>query len=636
MSVVDEVKQRIDIVELIGSRVRLQKAGQNYKALCPFHSEKTPSFVVFPETQTWHCFGACNTGGDVFTFVMKHEGLEFADALRLLADRAGILLEPLDEEGRARRELVEQLRAVNTEAARFYQRVLLATETGAPAREYLKRRGLTKETVQTFQIGYAPDAWYDCEQALTEAGYSQDLLIEAGLLVRNERGNVYDRFRDRIMFPIRDPRGHVVGFAGRVLGSGEPKYLNTPQTPLFDKGRLLYGLDLARQAIRETGTAIVVEGYMDVIVPHQEGVRNLVAVMGTALTEDHIALLRPVAERLIFALDPDAAGVRATERGVEVAQEAMPHETVPVPTATGLIKYESRLRADIRVLTLPDGLDPDELVLRDRARWDQLVAEAKPVVEHLIALAMADADLSSARGKREVVEKVLPVIDALGSPLERQHYMQLLARSVRVDERTLVEEARRLRGGVRRRTGGVEAAESRTKAASRELPMDLESRAVALLVRYPSLGAEALETTGIPADALIEALSDARHRLICRALWGLLPELDDDEEAVALVRERLDTEVRAHVESLHSRLQGGPPLSPEMVREDLTKSTIRLRERYLSQRMRELEFLLLDATASSELERVAQISDLIDRGRTELRLLHQRAHELSLIGSSRR
>jgi len=636
MSVVDEVKQRIDIVDLIGSRVRLQKAGQNYKGLCPFHSEKTPSFVVFPETQTWHCFGACNTGGDAYTFVMQMEGVEFADALRLLADRAGVILEPLDEEGQAKRELADRLREVNTDAARFFQRTLLASDAGKPALAYVRRRGLTDATLQAFQVGYAPDDWHACEQALLGAGYDQDLLLEAGLLVRHERGNVYDRFRDRVMFPIRDPRGHVVGFAGRVLGDGEPKYLNTPQTPLFDKGRLLYGFDLARQAIRETGTAIVVEGYMDVIAPYQEGVRNLVAVMGTALTEDHVALLRPIAERLIFALDPDAAGIRATERGVGVAQDAMPRETVPVPTASGLVRYESRLKADIRVLTLPDGLDPDELVLRDRERWDRLVAEAKPVVEHLIGLAVAEADISTARGKRDVVDKVLPVINNLGSPLERQHYTQFLARAIRIDERALAEEARRLRGSTRQRAEGPMDATATTRAGVQDAPMDLESRAVALLVRYPRLGAEALEHAGVSAEALGESLGDARHRLIWQAVRELLPTLEPEEDALERVQARLDSSVAAHVESLHSRLQGGPPLSPEMVREDLIKSTIRLRERSLSRTMRELQFLLDDATESGELEGVAHISGLINRGRTELRLLHQRAHELSLIGSSRR
>ncbi len=636
MSVVDEVKQRIDIVDLIGSRVRLQKAGQNFKGLCPFHSEKTPSFVVFPETQTWHCFGACNTGGDAYTFVMQAEGVEFADALRLLADRAGVILEPLDEEGQAKRELADRLREVNTDAARFFQRTLLASDAGKPALAYVRRRGLTDATLQAFQIGYAPDDWHACEQALLGAGYDQDLLLEAGLLVRNDRGNVYDRFRDRVMFPIRDPRGHVVGFAGRVLGDGEPKYLNTGQTPLFDKGRLLYGFDLARQAIRETGTAIVVEGYMDVIAPYQEGVRNLVAVMGTALTEDHVALLRPIAERLIFALDPDAAGIRATERGVGVAQDAMPRETVPVPTASGLVRYESRLKADIRVLALPDGLDPDELVLRDRERWDRLVTEAKPVVEHLIGLAVAEADISTARGKRDVVDKVLPVINNLGSPLERQHYTQFLARAIRIDERALAEEARRLRGSTRQRAEGPMDATARARAGGQDAPMDLESRAVALLVRYPRLGAEALEHAGVSAEALGESLGDARHRLVWQAVCELLPTLEPEEDALERVQARLDSSVAAHVESLHSRLQGGPPLSPEMVREDLIKSTIRLRERSLSRTMRELRFLLDDAAASGELEGVAHISGLINRGRTELRLLHQRAHELSLIGSSRR
>ena len=361
MSVVDEVRQRTDIVDLVGSYVQLQRAGRNYKGLCPFHTEKTPSFIVFPESQRWHCFGACSTGGDVFNFVMRRENMDFGEALRLLAERAGVALEPLTVEAIEHREERDRLREINAAAALHYHRLLMESPAGEAAREYLARRGVTRETMVTFQLGYAPDEWRSAEGALAPV-YGHEDLLTAGIISRSERGGHYDRFRNRLMFPIRDPQGHVIGFGGRVLDDSVPKYLNSPDTPLFDKGAVLYGLDLAREEIRETGTVVVVEGYMDVVVPYQSGVRNLVACLGTALTEAHIGLCGALV--LILALDPDEAGLRATERGIETAQQALDRRTVPVLTPAGAVRYESRLDAEVRVLVLPDGLTPTNWCFR--------------------------------------------------------------------------------------------------------------------------------------------------------------------------------------------------------------------------------------------------------------------------------
>ncbi|OGO05186.1 MAG: DNA primase, partial [Chloroflexi bacterium RBG_13_56_8] len=295
MSIVDEIKSRLDIVEFIGGYVPLQKAGRNYKGLCPFHTEKTPSFIVFPESDRWHCFGACSTGGDIFTFVMRQENMEFPQALRFLAERAGVELRPLDSAALERQDEVDRLRAANAAAAQYYHRMLMDDPQGEAARRYLTERGVTRETMSAFQLGYAPDEWHALEQYLERVGIASRDVLAAGLTTEGEDGNVYDRFRGRLMFPIRDPQGYVVGFGGRVLDEDSlPKYLNSPQTALFDKSSVVYGIDLARHSIRESGTAIVVEGYMDVVIPHQCGVTNTVACLGTALTESQIGMLKHI------------------------------------------------------------------------------------------------------------------------------------------------------------------------------------------------------------------------------------------------------------------------------------------------------------------------------------------------------
>ena len=290
MSVTDEIKSRIDIVNYVQRHVpALKKAGRNHKACCPFHNEKTPSFVVNPERQSWHCFGACAEGGDLFTFAQKLHGWDFKEALRELANEAGVQLEPQTPEQRTRSDRQERLRGMLSDAAEFYQREL-HRETGAFAYDYLRaNRGISPETAQVFQLGYAPDSWDYMLKSLRNLGYSDDDIVEAGMAVRNDSGRVYDRFRNRLMFPIRDERGRTVGFGGRALSSDEvAKYINSPQSPLFDKSRLLYGLDMGRSAIRESGTAVIVEGYMDVIQAHQAGYLNVVAQMGTAMTEPQV------------------------------------------------------------------------------------------------------------------------------------------------------------------------------------------------------------------------------------------------------------------------------------------------------------------------------------------------------------
>jgi len=330
---VEDVKQRLNIVEVISAYVPLKKAGRNYKGLCPFHNEKTPSFVVFPDTQRWHCFGACGSGGDVINFVMRREGLPFVEALKMLAARVGVELTPPTPAQEAEAEERRRLWDVNRLAAEYFHRLLMESDEAAQARSYLAGRGLQAETLRAFQVGYARDTWQALSDYLGSQGWREADLTKAGLVSERESGGSYDRFRGRIVYPIRDARGHVCGFGGRVLDDSLPKYLNSPQTPVFDKGGVLYGIDLAREMIRRSETAVLVEGYMDVLMAHQAGFRNVVGAMGTALSEAQIAILKPLTKRLVLALDPDVAGDKATLRGLEVAKEALDARVVPVPTA---------------------------------------------------------------------------------------------------------------------------------------------------------------------------------------------------------------------------------------------------------------------------------------------------------------
>ena len=382
MNAIEEIKNRIDIVDLISEDVKLRKSGKNYTGFCPFHTNtRTPAFVVFPDTATWRCFGECNEGGDIFRYVMKKEGWDFKEALRALAERAGVRLEPLTPQRKEEMARSDQLRRLLDDAVIFYRSQILQTEAGRKALEYLvEKRGIREDTAEGWGLGYAPDSWDAALNFFTGKGYPQQDLIDAGLVTEREGGGVYDRFRHRLMFPIRDAGGRMTGFGGRVLNPDDiPKFINSPQTIIFDKSSVLYGLDHARKAIRKENQAVIVEGYLDVIVLHQEGFRNAVSPMGTALTEAHMRQLKRFTRRIVMALDPDAAGIKATLRGLEVAREALDRTAEMVFDARGLLHTEARLQADLRVSALPDELDPDEIVLRDPQEWRELIENAKPI-----------------------------------------------------------------------------------------------------------------------------------------------------------------------------------------------------------------------------------------------------------------
>lgn len=598
MSVVDEIKERLDIVEVISSYAALKKAGRNYKGICPFHAEKTPSFVVFPDTQSWHCFGACGTGGDVFSFVMRQENLDFAGALPILAQRAGVSLKPRTEADRTEDKLKKRLRDINEAAAKHFHNLLLNSTGGETARSYLAQRKINRETINRFQLGYARDDWQALGDYLQGRGYQREALLAAGLIIeREDGGGHYDRFRGRLIIPIRDERGGVVGFGARALDDSTPKYINSPQTPVFDKGTVLFGLDLAKGAIRREGLAIIVEGYMDVLTAHQHQIANVVASMGTALTEAQLRLLKRFSKRFALALDADAAGYQATLRSMTLAQETLAQRVVPVPTPRGLIKYESHLDIDIRIITLPQGQDPDKVIREDPDLWARLVENALPIVEYYFKVITSELDLDSPKGKAEAVRRLMPVIQEIGSAVERAHYIQKLARLVRVDEKTLLRQA-----GVKGKRAKRHEAEKEALADRERFTFGLEEYCIFTLLRRPHLLHnldEALRdvgTDGLSADDFAQA----ENRAIF-ASWRESLSLEGGFEVETFVEE-LDPALHARFDLLLEGPKGAPPADDDQAEEDLVKRGLSLRRQKLWRLVEELRFLLADA---DELERAA-------------------------------
>ena len=481
MSTIDDVKARLDIVETVRAYAPdLKKAGRTWKARCPFHSERTPSFNVDPERQTWHCFGACSTGGDVIEFVRRKEGLDFKEALRLCAERAGVELRPPSPRETEEREQHARLLAANEAAAVFFQSALAGPD-GADARAYASGRGLDDATIATWQLGYAPAGWNSLVDHLVARGFTAIDLVEAGLALEGERG-LYDRFRDRLIFPTRDTRRRLIGFGARAMRpDDEPKYLNTPQTPLFDKSGNLYGLDRAADSIRREDQAVVVEGYMDVIAAHQFGIDNVVASNGTSITDKQMMLLKRYTERVVLALDADDAGSEAALRGVEVAAGVADHELVATIDWRGLVSYQDVLKADIRVTTLPKGDDPDSLVRRDPEALRALIREALPVSDHLFAAVTKATDAADPRSRSRAVEALLPTVAAMADPVVRSHYVQRLARIGQVDERTVTTLlAQHASGRPRPVATPREVAQAKKQPAA---PPDGETQLLRLLVQ---------------------------------------------------------------------------------------------------------------------------------------------------------
>lgn len=448
MSQIDEIKSQIDLVDLVSETVNLRRTGKNYIGFCPFHANtRTPSFVVFPDSGTWRCFGQCAEGGDVFNYVMKRDSLDFQQTLQKLADRVGIKLETLRAEDPRKKETIKTLHQLMENAIAFYHNNLILHPAGKPALDYLRKRGISDQSIETFQLGYAPDSWDALMTHILAMGANRQDLIDTGLVSekRDEKGEIipdgkmFDRFRNRIMIPIHDSTGNPIGFGARILNPNDvPKFLNSPQTILFDKGKTLFGLNRAKSSIREKNQSVIVEGYMDVIALHQAGFTNTVSPMGTALGTDQVKLLSRQSRNIVLALDADAAGDSATIRGIDIIRNAVKNEE-PTDIAEGqaLILQENKLKADIRITRIPEGMDPDEVVLRNPQEWQQILDNAKPVVIFMMETLAADRNLNDAKVKSEIAAQIMPLIYEVNNPIERETYRQQLADFLKIDEKLL-------------------------------------------------------------------------------------------------------------------------------------------------------------------------------------------------------
>lgn len=581
--VVSDIRDRIDIVDLVQGYVpSLKKTGANFKGLCPFHNEKTPSFIVFPDSQNFHCFG-CGKGGDLFTFYMLVENVEFRDALKDLASQAGIELEMGAPRPPEEKEKQQQLIEINELAATWFHHVLLKTSHGAQGRKVVEDRDISPEMVEEFRLGFAPESWDSLLNFLSSRNISAELAAEAGLASTRDSGGHYDRFRNRLMFPIRDRDGNTVGFGGRALGDAQPKYLNTAQTLVFDKSSLVYGLDRAKEAIRAQDQVVIVEGYMDAITAHQFGHRNVVASMGTALTEAQIAQIKRGSSRIVLALDADAAGQMATLRGLETMTDALDAEVRPVPTANGLLRFERKLKADISIAQLAGGKDPDEIIRHDPQAWPELIRSARPFLDFTIDLLTRNIDLSDPEAKSDAVRRILPLLRQIPDSVKENHYTRLLARRLDISEQVIVAEKRRsslggksaaLRAGMK--TGSVEKIRRRST----------EDYLVALLLNHHQLNYPVLEQ--IPLDDI----QDVRNREIIQLLLDPATfELQGDDLIIAM-----DDDLADHAEALLESLKGRPEQFPSniltetgTVLQKLGMERFRFLERQLHTILREAE-----------------------------------------------
>ncbi len=632
---IDAIKSRIDLSEVIGARVALKRAGRLMKGLCPFHQEKSPSFVVYPDEGRYHCFG-CGKSGDVFTWFQDTQGLDFAETLKELSRRTGVPLpertvKPDDAPAPESQAAVQAL----AEASAYFTRQLLDGRDSGEARAYLRRRAVTRATIEQFGLGWAPDEWEGLTTSLVRRGFTFEQLELAGLAMVTEHGR-RDRFRSRVMFPIRDPNGQVRGFGGRTLGDGVPKYLNSPQTPFFDKSATLFGLDLAKGPIRQAGQAVIVEGYMDVVLPHQEGFKNVIASLGTALTERQIELLRRYTRTIVLALDSDAAGQAATVRGLEVARSALGMSARPAQGSIARGGFLATQNAQLRIAVLSGGKDPDEIVREDPARWKALIDASVPMMDHKIELEIAAVSMDEPQSKLHAVREIAKFLVLVPDPVEWSHYIDRIAQRLRLDLRAVQSEVSRAEGAVRQAMR-LESARTATQLQARATEAGMTDVPGGSQVNSPrdpsqpdlpshqsgvgsgpfgrSLQAQDLTDPEDPLERFIVKELIANLRLIRHVRYIIGPE-DFLQSEWRVVIERLmvlpDGEMFVPDEVIgrvidRLRVPAGRPMPLNVTREadahqvpSLIAAARRLRERRLREKIRDAQYLLQEELPPDE------------------------------------
>jgi len=611
---ITEIRERIDMLELVGAKVQLKRSGKNWKGLCPFHTEKTPSFYVYPDSGNYVCF-SCGEKGDAFTWLQKTEGMDFPDALEQLAARTGVTLQRGAVRDPGRDEERERIFAVNEEAATFFASVLLSSPVGEAGRRYVAERGLTRETVERFALGFAPDSWDALLKHLVSHGHREELLAEAGLLTERDDGRRYDRFRGRLMFPIRNRDSRIVGFGGRALGDARPKYLNTAQTTVFDKSANLYAIDLAKEAIRKSDTAVIVEGYVDAIMAHQVGHANVVASMGTALTEAQVGLLKRLTARIVLALDSDAAGQAAMLRGIETMRGALDYDEKAVVDPRQMIRFERKLNTEILVLTLPEGKDPDEFLRARPGDWPALVGSAEPLLDFVMRAVVGGIDLSDPKAKSGAVGQLAPLIRELPDSIQQAHYVGLLARMLHLGEEVVASEIRRLglvrptRGGA---SGGPNQASTEPAVVERRGP-SREDHLLTLLLTHPDAAHE------LAAEIEPDDFTDAADR----AVWTVTrPTVIADArlQTADLLTAIGDPALRESAEKLITIPSARPTAVPGPVRQEIRNTLKLLRQEANKAQIQQLQSAIGEAAQEGDVEAVRtlmeQLPALYERLRT--------------------
>ncbi len=594
-----EIKSKLPVLDVVGETVSLKRAGTVHKGLCPFHSEKSPSFIVTPDRETWHCFG-CGEHGDIFTFVMRRDGLEFREALARLAEKAGVeLSEHTAREDRHKRRLREALEA----AVAWYREVLLQASQAERARTYLGERGLNGQTLDRFGVGYAPNNWEALTKRLRAKGFADAELIGAGLASPSTRGGVYDRFRGRIIIPIRDQSGRAIGLGGRILPAADgPKYLNSPATVLFDKSRTLYGIDLAKSAIRREKLAVIVEGYTDVMAAHQAGFENVVASLGTALTQGQVELANRYADAVALAYDVDLAGETATQRG--------------------LLEELGPVVSKVRVIRIPAGKDPDELIRTDPDAWRSAVAEAAELLPYFMQRAAGEADMRQAQGRSAYTRRMLDLLRRLPDRVEQDSYVPQLARLAGIDERVLRDELARGERPVPLRP----AVEPRNADGdSRVTP--LERQALTLLLLSPALASE-LDADEVP-------FRDGSARALVEAWLGAVgtegrPDL---ERFVAGLDPATADLARSMLASARDR---GPRPDTTSDREELRICLVRLRIQRAEERLDDLQALIRAASDDGTGDDIRAIEERFQELTREREELMRSMREPAAVAGQRR
>lgn len=599
---VEEIKARLNVQDVLSSYINLIPAGiGNFKALCPFHNEKTPSFMVSAEKQIWKCFG-CGKGGDIFSFVMEMEGVEFKEALRILAGKAGVVLKKQDHALASKRNgILDCLEA----ASRFFFQVLLNAPQAKNARDYLDKRKIDGEMIDNFKIGYAPDSWDALYKALRKKGFYDKDIEDSGLIIQKSQGkNYYDRFRNRIMFPIRDINGNVVGFSGRTLDKDDAgaKYINTPQTAVFDKSRTIFALEKAKQEIKKKDLAVIVEGQMDVISSHQAGMKNVVATSGTALTAEHIKIIKRYTDNIALAFDRDEAGKNAAKRAVELSLQA---------------------DMNIKVIRIPEGKDPDECIKNNPKDWENAIANAENFLDYYFDEVLSKVNLEKAQDKKQAAKILLEMMAKIINKVEQEHYVQKLSNNLNIPEAVL----REVLGKVKKTPLPV------TKfALKKEVVFKKKDKNLQIAERIIAFGLLYFENFSHIAERLLpEYIKDKRLNHVYKQLiiyynkyykkGASFSKKFDESLFVELIDSPQDENIAEYLKELWlfgekellEYKESGEVMNPQRIKMEIQSGIARLREDYNKTRLSELQIKIQEAERLNKQEIIEQLSKEVNR-----------------------